>query len=252
MRHIAACGAALVLSALLLPQAARGADIAKHDVSFGGRARSYYLYVPPSLPGAPAPLLVLLHGSGRDGHAIIRLWKADADRHGLVLLAPNALHLSAWRLRDDGPGFIRAAIAAVAGGYSIDARRVYLFGQSGGAVYALLLSMLESRFFAATAVHAGAWRTPLEYRALGYLKRKIPVAIVVGDRDEFFSLAAVHKTEGAMKRAGIPIAVTVIAGQHHWYDDKSAPRINPIAWDFLKARELDRPPVFSLYGTDGH
>ena len=242
-------GAAVLAALVLWPTLASAADIAKRTLAFGERMRSYYLYVPESLPAGRAPLLVLLHGSGRDGHAIIRLWKADADRNGIMLLAPNALHRDAWRLRDDSPDFIRAAIDAAASEHAIDARRLYLFGQSGGAVYALLLSMIESEYFAATAVHAGAWRTPLEFRALHYLKRNIPVAIVIGSRDEFFPLAAVHKTERAMKRAGIPIEVTVIAGQHHWYNGKSAPQINPISWEFLRSKHLAQPPVFSRYGA---
>ena len=36
---------------------------------------------------------------------------------------------------------------------------MYLFGHSAGAGQALYLSLLESEYFAATAVHAGALRT---------------------------------------------------------------------------------------------
>ena len=244
-----ACAFAL-LGLLSWATAARAADIAKQTTDFGGRSRSYYFYVPDTLPPDPAPLLVLLHGSGRDGHAITRLWKADAERRGIILVAPNALDAGAWRLRDDGPDFIRAAIDAAAAARSIDASRTYLFGQSGGAVHALLLSMLESQYFAATAVHAGAWRKNVEYLALRYVKRSIPLAIVIGDRDEFFPMAAVHRTERALKKTALPIEVHVIAGQHHWYNSDTAPQINTIAWGFLEDKKLDGAPVFSRYRMD--
>ncbi len=42
--------------------------------------------------------------------------------------------------------------------YPINPRRVYLFGHSAGAIFALHMSLMESQYFAAAAVHAGALR----------------------------------------------------------------------------------------------
>ena len=55
---------------------------------------------------------------------------------------------------------------------------------SAGAVQALYLSLLESEYFAATAVHAGA----LDLGAGQFMdraQRKIPIAIFVGTNDQF-------------------------------------------------------------------
>ncbi len=73
--------------------------------------------------------------------------------------------------------------------------------------------------------------------------RKIPVAIVVGDRDQFFPLKDVTATHDALKRAGFPVALTVMPGHDHNYYDSSA-RINAAAWDFLEAVQLQADPRY--------
>ena len=226
---------------------ALAADISVTHMSIGGVDRSYALYVPQTAAAGGAPLLVLLHGSGDSGESIAQLWKDMADRNGIVLLAPYARHDDAWRLADDGPDVIHAMVDAVGAKVPVDGKRIYLFGHSGGAVYALLLGMLEAPYFAAVAVHAGSWREPSEFNAIKYAQRKIPVAIVIGDQDEYFSMASVRRTEDALKTAGFPVEVTVIPGHHHTFGETDAPGIDNDAWSFLSAHALDGPPAFVTY-----
>ena len=171
---------------------------------FAGLRRNYTLLAPSSAAAAPAPLLVLLHGSYGSGAAMVSSWTSLAEQEGIVLVGPDAREREAWQLRADGPQFIRAVIDNVAAKHPIDRTRIYLFGNSGGAVYALMLSMLESQLFAATAIHAGAWRTPNELRAVPYAKRKIPIAIFIGDQDEYFPLFAVRRRRARSSRQAIP------------------------------------------------
>ncbi len=55
--------------------------------------------------------------------------------------------------------------------------------------------MMESEYFAATAIHAGSWRDEKEFGLIEYARRKTPLAIFVGDRDPFFPLNSVKATE---------------------------------------------------------
>src|SRR3954451_16401463 len=158
----------------------------KESFEFAGLKRSYTLVAPSSAAASPAPLLLLLHGSYGSGAAMVNWWTSLAKQEGIVLVGPEAREREAWQLRADSPQFIRALIDEVAARHPIERTRIYLFGSSGGAVYALTLSMLESQLFAATAVHAGAWRTPNEFRAVPYAKRKIPIVMFIGDKDEYF------------------------------------------------------------------
>ncbi len=229
---------AILLSSWICGVSADSVDRAsKESFEFAGLKRSYSLFAPAATSSAPAPLLVLLHGSYGSGAAIVSWWTSLAEQEGIVLVGPQAREREAWQLRADGPQFIRALIEQVAAKHSIDRGRIYLFGSSGGAVYSLTLSMLESQLFAATAVHAGAWRAPNEFRAVPYAKRKIPIAIFIGDKDEYFPLFAVRKTQSALEQAGHPVSVTVIAGHKHQYSDVALD-VNRSAWEFMKANRL--------------
>src|SRR3954467_7370046 len=75
--------------ALLLPLSASAADKAtKETFGSGGRTRTYYLLVPESAKksGSP-PLIVLLHGSGRDGKSLLDPWTPLAKKEGIVIAA---------------------------------------------------------------------------------------------------------------------------------------------------------------------
>lgn len=241
-RSLALFCAALALFSL--PAQARAGDkVSKEAIESGGRKRTYYLFAPSSLkPGAP--LVVLLHGSNRDGLSLVERWKDLAAREGFVIVGPDSRDSKGWSTPVDGPEFLRDLVEALKSKYQLDPRRVYLFGHSAGAVFALHMAMTESEYFAAAAVHAGAWREEGEFRALEQAKRKTSLAIIVGDRDPFFPLDAVRATEAAVRGRGHEIVVTVMKGHDHWYYDL-APGINREAWEFLKGKALGADPKYA-------
>jgi poly(3-hydroxybutyrate) depolymerase len=63
----------LVLKLLLLttPTRARSEKILKESITFNGAKRNYYLFLPEKVSVSPAPLIVLLHGSGRNGLSLV-------------------------------------------------------------------------------------------------------------------------------------------------------------------------------------
>src|SRR3982751_1719714 len=145
------------LVAMFAPPAfATPPDVVHDTMTSGGRKRSYYLFVPDTVK-APAPLVVLLHGSGRNGKTLIDKWQDLAAKEGFIIVGPDSDDPSAWVLGKDGPDFLHDLVEALKSKYPINPRRVYLFGHSGGAVFALLMSTVASEYFAAVAVHAGAF-----------------------------------------------------------------------------------------------
>ena len=70
--------ALLFLLAVTSAAAFAAAKPEKQTITSQGGERTYYTFVPEKLT-APAPLLLLLHGSGRDGMSQIDEWK-DAGR----------------------------------------------------------------------------------------------------------------------------------------------------------------------------
>lgn len=220
-------------------------QITKQTIEFGGKKRAYYLYVPEKVAPKP-PLILTLHGSGRDGSSLVEKWKDIADKEGFILAGPNSMNPARWSSTDDSEDFLRELVQQLISQYSIDPKKVFLFGHSAGAVYALNLSMSQSEYFAATAIHAGSWRSSEELNIVRLAKRKTPIAIFVGDVDQYFPLDSVKKTEELLKSNQFPIEVTVMKGHDHWYYDL-AKDINRNAWAFLKQHSLTTEPKFTQY-----
>lgn len=239
-------GIALLLSSTTL----FAANIEKKTITSGGRERTYYLLVPESVTKEhPAPLIVMLHGSGRRGNLLLEHWKSLAEKEGIVLAGPDSLDPRAWNPPVDKPELLRDVVDDVKAIAPIDDQRVYLFGHSAGARYALLLGLLESEYFAAVFVHAGALQPDAE-SLLKLATRKMPFAIAVGTRDSLFPLADVRATRDLLERGGFAVELTEIPNHDHNYYEISK-SINDTAWKFLKPRSLGQPQKFTVYASKG-
>jgi tetratricopeptide (TPR) repeat protein len=224
------------------PVWASAQKITKETMMSEGKKRTYYLYIPKNLGTAPAPLIVLFHGSNHIGLSLAEKWDKLAEKEGVIIAAPDSIDSAQWSVPKDGPTFIYELVESLKAKYSINSKRVYLFGHSGGAIFALLLSVYEPEYFAATAIHAGAL-TAAAMPAVDIAKRKTPIHIQVGTVDGFFPLSVVRATRDALNAQGFGVQLVEIAGHDHWYYDL-APKINQTAWDFLKKFELPNEPVY--------
>ena len=236
---------ALILLLVSFASAAANDDIIKERMKSSGKTRVYYLYVPATVKG-PAPLIIMLHGSNRTGVTLVEKWKDYAKKEGIILVGPDASNLAGWQSPQDGPDFLYELVEEVKTKYPINARRMYLFGHSAGASFALHMSLMESEYFAATAIHAGSLRTDDELKLIRLAKRKIPISIQVGDSDQYFPIKEVRATRDALKEAGIPVDLIEIENHDHWYYDKAS-KFNQTAWEFLKKHELAADPRFQKY-----
>jgi poly(3-hydroxybutyrate) depolymerase len=115
--------------------------ITQEKLDSQGKKRTYYLMAPDAAKAsASAPLIVLLHGSGRNGLSLMEKWKELASREGIIIAGPDARDTAGWQIPGDGPEFIHDMVKALRAKYPINPRRIYLFGHSAGAVFALNLS----------------------------------------------------------------------------------------------------------------
>ncbi|MGB7762419.1 MAG: hypothetical protein WBL61_21470 [Bryobacteraceae bacterium] len=211
-----------------------------------GQKRSFHLFVPKALPsGTAVPLLVTLHGSGGDGASLVDKWKDLAAEEKVILAGPDSRDPAFWAAPVDGPDFLYDIVERLKKAYPIDPRRVYLFGHSSGAVFTLLTSMWESRYFAAAALHAGALVDFEAVDGIATAKRKIPMAIFSGAADTIFPIRTVRITRDTLRNAGFPVSLIEIAGHGHDYYAIS-PKINRLAWDYLKHYVLPDDPYYEL------
>ncbi len=228
------------------PFAVPAQKIVKESIRSQEEDRVYYLFVPGKIsPATPAPLIVMLHGPGRNGLSLVEKWREIAKKKGIVIGGPDALNSQGSNIPQDVPDFLHELVDALKDKYPINTRRIYLFGHSAGAGQALYLSLLESEYFAATAGHAGAMRAE-DGNFLEQARRKIPIAIFVGTNDHLFPLPVVRATRDALNAAGFNTQLTEIKGHTHLYYDR-AQDINRRAWEFLKVHELSGEPKFEQY-----
>jgi predicted esterase len=211
-----------------------------YTVTVNGQARSYQIYAPSrGSNDRPRPAILLLHGSQRSGVSLVEKWKAIADRDDIILIGPHGLN-KGWSMEADGPAFFNAVLEDANTHHKIDRTRLYLFGHSLGANYALYLSVLYSGVFAATALHAGQFNAAADYALVAQAQRKIPVAIFVGTQDPLFPLYQVRQSAQSFASQGHVAALYVLSGHNHWYYD-IAPFVNQQAWDFLSQYSLGNP-----------
>jgi polyhydroxybutyrate depolymerase len=130
------------------------------SIEVGGRTRTYRLYRPASLPAAPAPLVVMLHGGfgtaqqAEDSYG----WDAEALAGGFLVAYPDGIS-RAWNVGGDccgkpgsggvdDVGFITAMVTDIAARVPVDRARVYATGISNGGLLAYRLAC-DTTVFAA-------------------------------------------------------------------------------------------------------
>lgn len=226
----------IMLCAILLTIPALAKDkITKLSFDFSEHRRVLYVVVPERQEAMP--VVVLLHGSGRNGEIMAQSWKDLAGREGFIVAAPDAFDPMSWGSLMDPPEFFQAVVEQVKAIHPVDESRIYLFGNSAGAAYALFLAVLDSDLFAATAVHAGALQANPD-GLFEQANRKMPIAIWVGDRDPNFPVDVVEATRRLYAANGYEIKLNLIPNHDHNYYAISD-QVNGKAWDFLKKVRLE-------------
>ena len=229
----------LALAALLYPSPAFAkSNITRSVIRYDNKDRICTFYVPDNISG-PRPAILLLHGSGRNGRVMIDEWKDLAQKEGILLVAPDAYDVASWNGKWDSPEFLRFAIGKLHELHPVDLHRIYVFGHSAGAEYALILALADARLYAATAAHAGIL-LPDFYSELPKAVRRMPIAIWVGDRDPLFPVTEVNDTVRRFEENGFKVKLTVMPQHDHNYYAVSAD-VNRKVWEFFK--DLTAPPA---------
>jgi poly(3-hydroxybutyrate) depolymerase len=148
--------------------------------------------------------------------SLVKKWTKLAKKERIILLGPDAAEPEVWTSQLDGPGFLRAVIEHAGQKAPIDHRRIYIFGHSAGACWALYLAMVEPEYYAAIAVHAGML-SPSNFAFLENVRRKTPISLQVGTRDKFFPLHGVRATRDEFEKNGFTVELTEIRNHDHWY-----------------------------------
>lgn len=225
---VLSCGNAPKTSAPQFPQIP---GLQQRQVQFQQVVYPFYVLVPSSLNHAnSAPAVLLIHGMGGNGPGMIAPWKSFAEANGITLVAPT-LPLGGNFETAVAPQLYPMIMDATRGEWNIDAKRMYLFGVSAGGYTVFDASMFDSQYFAAAGVFA-AVITPDYDWILQKAKRKTPIAIYIGDHDEFFSVAQAQRTRDLLAANGFPVSLTIFPNLDHNYG-AIANTVNPNVWTFF-------------------
>jgi len=222
----------LFLSILLLRSSASASDSGSRTARCG-EVDQRYLYATPD-PDHWLPVLVLLHGAGDRAANMAQAWGELARQQKIVLLAPELPRDPEFE--SGAPRIFRCMVEDARKFLRIDAQRIYLFGNSMGGYLAYDSAMFESEYFAAAAVHG--MRIADDYQwILTRAQRKTPIAIYIGDHDQFFPLESVRRTRDLLQNAGFPVHYVELEHHDHNYY-ALADKINRDAWEFLRFKQL--------------
>jgi poly(3-hydroxybutyrate) depolymerase len=238
--------AMLALLAIASAEPAFAAGITKETLKIDRDSRTYYMFAPDTIGSEPAPLVITLHGSGRDGRPLVDLFRDAASKERFIVVGPDANDRRGWQVPADGPAFLYFLIEAVKAKHAIDGRRVYLFGHSAGAGFALVMGLMESEYFAGVAVHSAALQHQGREQLLS-APRKLPITMLHGSSDKVIPIATGREGSEALKGAGFPVEFHELPGyEHNTLYTRGDTVVGP-AWEFLKSKALGEDPRYQVY-----
>ncbi|GEM_PF-1170739 len=203
--------------------------VVQEQFSARGVSFPYLLFEPHGWRAdRPMPVLLLIHGSGGQGSFMLDLWKAFADTEGVILVAPT-FQLGP-DLESEVPWLFPALMDSVRARVHFDTTQVYVFGYSAGGYAAYDAATLASTTFTRAGVFAGIITPDYDW-ILGKAVRKTPIAIYIGDHDEFFTLDQTRRTRDVLQAAGFPVHYVELKDRDHNYAAVST-FVNRDAWAF--------------------
>jgi predicted esterase len=197
-----------------------GAFTTRHAAGAGAGA-TYVAYVPATFDAhaAPLPVVVGLHGCG-DSAAHFADWALAppetraTQRHIAVSVDGASARHACWDVRKDAP-LVLAALDDIAQCLPVDRARVAIAGYSSGGMLAYAVALAHADRFAGALIECSALHRagPIDklLRAAG---RKLPIAHRAHEADRVFPIAGVRRDCARLQRAGFPIELTIVPGDH--------------------------------------
>jgi len=203
-----------------------------NEQNYQGEPRKYHYYLPKNRE--IKSVLLLLHGSGRDGAAMIDHWHALSDRHGIALIAPDSQNPRNWSFASDGFDMMQMMIESFLDERKITDVPIYGFGHSAGAVMLTHISVRHGHYFKSIGAHAGYPQSVDLQRYAKHRKPRPPLIHILGEKDHIFSVEGAQAAGETLSAYGQDVNLVIIKKHNHWYYDL-APFINKKAWMMMTA-----------------
>jgi phospholipase/carboxylesterase len=165
------------------------------------------------------PLVVVLHGAGRQDEILAKALRDEPERRQALFLIPRSV-LPTWDLiaSDGRPDldFLEHALDLVWRRYPVDPRRVALLGYSDGASYGLSVGLSNPRVFSAVMGWAAGFKI-IDRSAIGPDDEKPRVLLEYGSHDPLFPFEQVAvPMRDDLRARGYDLEFRVDEGGRHW------------------------------------
>jgi phospholipase/carboxylesterase len=169
-------------------------------------------------PGRAYPLVVVLHGAGRQDELIVRGLQTERRRHDAIFVVPRSL-AGTWDLIAGGDAdlrFLDGVLHSLYRRYRVDPARQAIAGFSDGASYALAVGLSNPRLFS-TVMGWAAGFLAIDPRELRADDPKPRVLLEYGTHDQLFPFDQVATPmRDALRRLGYDVELWIEEGGVHW------------------------------------
>ncbi len=191
-----------------------------------GETLPYAVFVPSSYrAGAPAPLVVSLHGLGRTYDWLMGYegFLDYAEEYGFIVVTPLGYVRRGWygsrptenpEHAERSEADVMNVIARVKDEFSVDEERTYLWGHSMGGAGTYHIAVNNPGMFAALAVAAPAPHPQQSPTMLSEI-RDTPILVIQGTEDELVSVEMTRHWVAAMRSIGMPHVYVELDGADH-------------------------------------
>ncbi len=187
------------------------------------------LFVPDELPPGQLPLVVLLHGARSTPAEVLPLMEDQAQRRGVLLLAPKSIDYT-WDVIVGGAfgpdvAALDSALSEVFEQFDVDPERIAVAGISDGASYALSLGLANGDLFKRVVAFSPG------YFAAGHRGTRPDFFISHGREDRVLPIEKTSwRVVSLLKRTGHQVDFHEFTGEH-----EAPPDMVAAAMDFLAA-----------------
>ena len=181
--------------------------------------RAYVLPPPEVDPARPLPLVIVLHGAGRQDEMLVRAYADEPARRNALFVVPRSFRPT-WDLIAGGEGedlaFLGGLLGWLAARWPVDPARRALLGYSDGASYALSVGLSNPKHFAAIM----CWAAGFIAVDTGNVEPGDPkprILLEHGTEDQLFPFDRVAlPMRQALTEAGFDVTCRTDEGGIHW------------------------------------
>ena len=192
--------------------------------------QSYALYLPSNYSPDRSWPVVFAFDPGARGKIPVELMKDAAQRYGFIVAGSNNSRNGSWKIEFDAAD---AMVRDTQERFSVDAKRIYFTGFSGGARVASQLAQLCKCAAAVLLSGAGFSQGSPPVR-----ENSFPVFSAVGVAD--FNYAELISLQDKLARAGYPHWLRIFDGVHEWAPAQVMTEV--FAWFRIQAMRTNREP----------